>query len=45
MVELHALVHEVSAFIYILAYNLHSVQDTFIYYKRQTRGENLKFHN
>ena len=25
----------------ILVYNLHNVQDTFIYYKRQIVGENL----
>ena len=28
--------------LYILAYSPHNVWDTFIYYKRQTKGENLK---
>ena len=28
--------------LYILAYNPHNVRDTFIYYKRQIVGENLK---
>ena len=28
--------------LYKLAYNPHNVQDTFIYYKRKTIGENLK---
>ena len=28
--------------LYILTYNLHNIRDTFIYYRKQIVGENLK---